>query len=241
MKTALRLALALTVTSALVASERVIFFDDFNTPASYHEALTPNATAQEYGDNALAAGHLLKKWRYSWTYEAAGNWEQAFYVVAPGETVMTQAGRSACRRNQYRILADAPIPESAVAYTITFRQMKWDNDPLFYYLGANDTGWSETRFGFENQLPDSDKSVPDMYLRGLFGDGVIKRDLAHPGEWVDVEIHVDVARQLVTWKHAGQLVGEAHAPQLQPGGYFALGMCYDRSGKFDDFKITVVE
>lgn len=28
----------------LMAAERVIFFDDFNTTESYHEELTPNAT-----------------------------------------------------------------------------------------------------------------------------------------------------------------------------------------------------
>lgn len=234
--------LILTVSAIPVqAAERVIFEDNFDTPASYHAELTRNATHKEYGNNSLAAGHLLKKWLYSWDYDADGDWQQAFYVVAPGETVMTQAGRSACRGGNYRIVADAPIPEDAGSYTITFRQMKADNDPLFYVLGAGPTGWSDVRFGFENQLPGTDQTVDDIYLRGLFGDGVIKRGLAHRNQWVDVVIHVDLTTKVVSWKMADTLVGEAHAPALKPGGYFGLYMCFDRSGKFDDFKITVAD
>jgi hypothetical protein len=154
---------------------------------------------------------------------------------------MTQAGRSACRGFNYRIVADAPIPESARSYTITFRQMKVDNDPLVYVVGADTTGWSAVRFGFESQRPGTDESVDDIYLRGIFGEGVIKRGLAHRGTWVDVEINVDLTTRIVSWKITGTLVAEAHAPALKSGGYFGLYMCYDRSGKFDDFEIKIVE
>lgn len=79
------------------AKEEVIFFDDFNSPDSYYPELTKNATMKVY-TKGLKEGHLLKKWRTNWKYQYfEGSWKQAFYCVPSRDSVMIQAGRSACK------------------------------------------------------------------------------------------------------------------------------------------------
>ncbi len=223
--------------------ERVIFEDDFDTTESYHEERTLNATFKEYVDNALYDGHLLKKWRLNWDYSYEGRWTQAFWVRHPSEGYMIQGGRSACNEGQnYRIVADVEIPADVAAYSIRFRQMKRDNDPLHYLLGADADGAGGVDFGFMNQLPQSDVTTTDLYTRGvLFGDHIVHRDRVRMHVWVDVEIHVDVASRMVRWTMDGHLIGEAWARNLEPGGYFGMYMCWDRDSRFDDFRITVVD
>ncbi|MGF1447967.1 MAG: hypothetical protein ACFB20_00970 [Opitutales bacterium] len=234
---------SLSAEESSTTTERVLFEDDFETPESYHEALTLNATFKQYVDRSLYDGHLLKKWRMCWDYAYEGRWTQAFWVRHPQEGVMIQGGRSACNDPEpYRIVADVEIPAEAVAYTITFRQLKKDNDPIHYLLGADANGNGGVDFGFMNQLPQSDVTTTDLYTRGvLFGDHILHRDRVRMNVWVDVEIQVDVSTKMVRWTLDGQLIGEAWAEDLESGGYFGMYACWDRDSRFDDFKIVVVE
>ncbi|MGF1482913.1 MAG: hypothetical protein ACFBZ8_00955 [Opitutales bacterium] len=231
--------------AALETRTRVIFEDDFETEASYEPEKILNATFKQYVDRSLYDGYPLKKWRLCWDYVYEGRWTQAFYVRHPNEGVMIQGGRSACNDNDgvpYRILADVEIPAEAIQYTITFRQLKKDNDPVHYLLGADANGVTEIDFGFMNQLPQSDVTTTDLYTRGiLFGDHVLYRDKVRMNEWVDVKIEVDVVTKMVRWTLDGQLIGEAWAQTLPPGGYFGMYMCWERDTRFDDFKIEIVE
>jgi hypothetical protein len=227
--------------AAEARGETVIFHDDFDTPASYHPTLTPNATTQEYKTNSLPEGHLLKKWIHSWPYDPLGDWQQAFYVVAPGETAMTQAGRSACRMGQYRLAADAEIPAAAARYRVTLRQFKNDNDALCFIIGGDRKGSGGVTFGYENQLPGTDETVADAYLRGAFGTGVIKRGVAAFRRWADVAIEVNVRKKTIAWSMNGQRIADGAIATLKPGGFFGIYMCFERGTKFDDVKIVILD
>lgn len=153
---------------------------------------------------------------------------------------MTQAGRSGCFGGySHRITADAEIPNDIDRYKITFKQFKSDTDPIYYVLGADKKGKNGVEFGFENQLPGTDTTVNDAYLRGVFGDGVFKEGRAFHREWVEVEIQVDVRRKLVIWMMGGKLISSGYVKDQWPGGLFGVYSCYDRNSKFDDFRITV--
>lgn len=227
-------------TASGATNARVLFYDDFNSHASYHRVLTKNATTQEYKDNSLPEGHLLKKWNYSWDYDPVGYWKQAFYVVPAGKDYMEQAGRSAGYVD-CRITADVNIPAHAQGYTIELKQYKNDNDPLYYVIGADKTGHDGIEFGYENQIPRTDHTVKDAYLRGTFCEGIFKPDQAFFRRWVDVVIDVNVPRRFVTWKMKGQIVAQAYCMDLKPGGYFGIYMSYERGTRFADVKITAYE
>lgn len=238
------LFLTLFLPGVLTAGSRVIFFDDFNTNESFEEAFTPNATNKVYKTNSLPEGHLLKKWNYSWEYQyLEGDWKQAFYCVAPGESVMTQAGRSGTFRYEapFRITANVEIPASAKSYRIEFKQFKNDNDPLYFVLGGDRNARDGTEIGYENQLPGTDTTVADAFLRGDICMGLIREGFAHHRKWVDVAISVDLETNYVTWTMDGKTMFTAYARDLKPGGYFGIYMRYERGTKFDDVKITITE
>ncbi len=235
---------AIIVPVSLLAESRLIFFDDFNSSDSFHLELTPNSTNKVYKTNSLKEGHLPKKWNYSWDYQyLEGDWKQAFYVVAPGETHMTQAGRSGSYfgEDPYRITADVELPETATRYTIELKQYKHDNDPIYYVLGADENGRDGVEIGYENQLPGTDETVSDAYLRGTLCEGLVLEDRAYWREWTDVRIEVDVSNKRIAWYMGGDQVIDAYARDLKPGGYFGIYMHYERGTKFDDVKITVLE
>lgn len=226
------------------AEPTVIFFDDFNSEASYHTELTQNATNKVYVDNSLPAGHLLKLWNYSWEYDYhTKDWRQAFYVVAPGTDYMTQAGRSGAFRGMapYRITAKAKIPPTAKRYRIELKQYKHDNDPVFYLLGADPDGFNGIELGYENQLPGTDHTVDDAYIRGSVAQGLILKDRAHRRTWTEVTLDVDVESKIIAWTMAGDPFLTVHARDLRPGGHFGIYMRYERSTRFDDVKITVLQ
>jgi hypothetical protein len=235
------LVLSWTLRAPVPAPEgEVIFFDDFNTRASYESTLTRNATNKEYTNNSLREGHRLTKWNYSWDYSYEGSWRQAFYVVPEGKTYMEQAGRSA-KDQDNRITARALIPDTAVGYVVELRQYKNDNDPLYYLIGCDPNGHHGIEFGYENQIPTTDKTVKDMYLRGTFGDGVFIEGMAKHRQWTDVTIEVDVPRKFVTWRMDGTIVSRGYVADLRPGGCFGIWMSYERGTRFDDVKITVYD
>lgn len=229
----------------LVASEPMtLFFDDFEGPDSFHGETVLNPTAKVYGDAALAEGHLLKKWNYSWEPQyMEGDWKQAFYVVPPGKNYMIQAGRSGAfiGAAPYRITANAEIPTSVRHYRVEFRQYKHDNDPVFYVLGGDIRALDGVEIGYMNKVPGTDTTTDDLHVRGNLLDGLLIEGAAHPRKWVDVSIDVHVESQMIEWHLAGQRVFRAHAKELRPGGYFGIYMRYERNTRFDDFKISIIQ
>lgn len=229
------------VLGALVGckTSKVIFKDTFNHKNSYQSALTKNATVKEYGENAMAEGHLLTKWNYSWTYDENGDWKQAFYVVPPGKKYMEQAGRSAHFGN-YRLMANQAIPKNITEYQITFDLWKNDNDPVFFLLGASINGDGGIRFAFENQLPGTDKTVNTLYTRGALGDHIINnKDFLR--KWMKHKIHVNQATKIVSWSVNGEILLEEKVENLPLGGYFGLLQHYERGTRYDNFKIQVLK
>ena len=220
-------------------AQTILFADDFNTPESYHEALTKNATTKEYGENALASGHLLKKWNYSWSYAYDSAWTQAFYVVPDGKDYMEQAGRSAAPGN-YRLVTNTAVPERVKKYEIQFKQRKSDNDPVFFHIGTDAQGNGGIKFGYENQLPGSDKTVDSVYTRGDLGTTMIPGK-AYFRRWAEHSLTVDVRTKEVTWKVNGEVILSAQVEQLKPGGHFALSQHYERGTRYDDVKIIALE
>lgn len=214
-----------------------LFSDDFNTSSSYEDQIVPNATVQEYGDNALKEGHLLKKWNYSWTYDPKGDWKQAFYVVPVGKTYMEQAGRSAHFGN-YRLVANTEIPSSATKYEIRFKQWKNDNDPVFFLLGTDAKGDGGIRFGYENQLPETDKTVDTVYTRGALGSVQIPGK-SYFRKWAEHSIMVNVTDKQVQWAVNGETLIKTKIEDLKPGGHFALSQHYERGTRYDDVEINV--
>ena len=218
-------------------SWHTIFEDDFNSQNSYETPAVPNATVQEYGENALQEGHLLKKWNYSWTYDPSGDWKQAFYVVPVGKDYMEQAGRSAHFGN-YRLVADSEIPSSASKYEIRFKQWKNDNDPVFFLLGTDGKGDGGVRFGYENQLPESDKTVDTVYMRGALGKVQIPGK-SYFRKWAEHTIQVNVPKKEVSWAVNGETLVKAKVENLKPGGHFAFCQHYERGTRYDDIEIKV--
>ncbi len=235
---------AFSFSKLIQAEPREIFFDDFNGEESYEAELTKNATSKVYKTNSLLEGYLLKKWHYGWNYSYfEGDWEQAFYVVEPGTSEMIQAGRSGAYRSQCpnRITAKAVIPDDAKKYRIELKQFKADNDQIYYLLGAGKGGFDGVEIGYENQLPGTDETVPDAYIRGNVIDGLILPGRSYLGEWVDVRIDVDVEAKRIDWTMNGEPFLSLDVDNLKPGGYFGIYMHYERSTRYDDVRITILE
>lgn len=231
-------------TCVVAAGPKVIFFDDFEGEDSHEAGLTKNATSKVYKTNSLLEGHLLKKWNYGWNYSYfEGDWEQAFYVVEPGGTELVQAGRSGAYRSQCpnRITAKAEIPEEARKYRIELKQFKADNDQIYYLLGAGMGGFDGVEIGYDNQLPGTDETVDDAFIRGNVIDGLILPGRSYLGEWVKVCIDVDVEAKRIDWTMDGQPFLSASVPGLKPGGYFGIYMHYERGTRYDDVRISILE
>ncbi|HCX22708.1 MAG: hypothetical protein CMB80_21095 [Flammeovirgaceae bacterium] len=217
----------------------IIFQDDFNSKGSYNDELIQNATTKEYGENALANGHLLKNWNYSWDYSYDGDWKQAFYVVPEGKDYMEQAGRSAHFGN-YRIIANTPIPVTTKHYTVEFRQWKNDNDPVFFLLGSDAYGDGGIRFGYENQPPGTDQTVDTVYTRGALGSHKIAGN-THFRQWANHQIDVNLTNKTITWTVEGVELLKGVIDDLPTGGHFGLLQHYERGTRYDDFVIKTID
>ena len=127
---AITLPILLTVDS-LLSKPTILFFDNFDSEDSCQLELTPDARNKVYKTNSFKLGHSLKKWNYSWDYKyLEGDWKQAFYVVAPNDSAMTQAGRSASFNGEapYRITEDRELPTSVKRYHVKITALDSDAD-----------------------------------------------------------------------------------------------------------------
>lgn len=187
-----------------IDAREIIFNDNFNSKASYHEVLVKNATAREYGDNALAEGHLLRKWNYNWQYAYSGEWTQTFYVVPSGKDYMEQAGRSA-HFGHYELITITSIPDEAKKYEIKFRQFKNDNDAISYHFGCDANGDGGVRFGYMNQVASTDSTVNWIYTEGDLGESVIEGK-TYLRQWIDHVFTVDLTKKSMTWQVNGEVI-----------------------------------
>ena len=216
-----------------------IFTDDFNTVLSYYEQTTANATAKEYGPEALQRGHLVRLWSYSWNYSYFDEWIQAFWVVPTGESYLEQAGRSAHTGN-YRLIARREIPTGLSRYEIRFRMQKNDNDAVFFHFGTDENGDGGIRWGYNSQVPDTDDtSSPNLYTRGAFGEHEILGQ-AKNGIWVNHLMIVYPEQDAIQWYIDEELVLQDTSRQwgVPEGGHFALSQHYERGTRYDDFSIV---
>lgn len=220
------------------AQNTVIFSDDFNSADSYHTETTLNATCKEY-TSCMEEGHLLKKWIYTWNYSYEGDWRQAFYSVPKGASYMEQSGRSAANLDNYRLLANTPVPSDAERYIVEFKLYKADNDPIFFLLGADIWGNSGVEIGYENQLPGTDQNAPDAYLKGHLLPDTKVVGMGTRGVWWNVKIDVRVSDKFIVWTMNDKLMAQGRLYNIKNGGYFGMYVKYDRGSRFDDFKITV--
>ncbi len=232
------IAISLVISGGCKTSN-VIFSDDFDTQESYYNELTRNATQKEYGENALYEGHLLKNWIYSWDYSFDGDWTQAFYVVPKGKDYMEQAGRSAAPGN-YRLITKTKIPENVHHYEITFRQFKNDNDPIFYHLGTNEKGDGGVKFGYMNQVPETDSTVNRVYMLGDLGEQIIE-DKSYFRKWANHKLSVNSESKEIKWFVNGELIFSGQSDKLPHGGHFTLSQKYERGTRYDDIEITALK
>lgn len=91
-------------------------------------------------------------------------------------------------------------------------------------------------FGYERQLPNTDKTVPDAYYRGALGAGKSEGQ-AHMRRWVRHRIEVDGTT--LRWFQDEVKILEGKAPALQPGGYFDIRQRYERGTRYDDVRLLL--
>ncbi len=148
------------------------------------------------------------------------------------DSYAVQAGRS---RNSIAFVG-VPVPASAKRYRIEFRQAAGDNDYIGFVVGASTPAVAHNgiEFGYDRQLPGTDTSVDDAYLRGALGEAVLVGQALRK-QWAQQRIEVD--GDTVRWFQNNRLTAEGKPAGLNSGVYFGIQQKFERGTKYDDVRI----
>lgn len=179
-------------------------------------------------------GYMPKGWVWAET-NALDHPHRGFWAIAENEEVLVQAGRSI----PSTVFVGTAVPADATHYVIEFSENRNDNDYIGYIVGASRPvpDHDGTEFGYETQVPLTDRTTPHVYFRGALGNGNVP-DRAYPRQWA--RHRIEVRGQLVRWLIEDQVIVERTVPGLRAGGYFGITHRAERDTRYDDVRITVV-
>ena len=158
--------------------ERVLFTDTFDETSRGERVRNRVVDAPPEGmgyTTDTPHGFLLKNWLIA--DSEPDKQRRAFWCIPEraGGEVMTYMQQSARSHNSI-CYARTMIPETAVSYTIEFRQWLNDNDTIGFILGASQplVMHDGVEFSYQRQLPGTDTTVKDIYYKGALGEGIIE-------------------------------------------------------------------
>jgi hypothetical protein len=215
----------------------VIFEDNFNEQSQgvYVENVIhlPPPLGLGYDWKVLEGGFIPSKWIHSDELQPDDP-KKGFWVIPADSGFLAQGGRS----HNSVLFAGIPVPADAEEYTITFRQMRGDNDPIMYVLGASEPVFdSGFEIGYMIQVPGTDSTTNHAFISGALGEMVVE-EASYAHTWAQHQI--DVQGQQVKWTCNNRLMAEGTIDGLKPG-YFGIRHRYERNTWYDDIKITLVK
>jgi hypothetical protein len=215
----------------------VLFEDDFgkSSEGEFVENIIhlPPPKGLGYTWKVLEGGCLPFKWIYSDELEPDDP-RKGFWVIPVDSGYLAQSGRS----HNSVLFAGIPIPAETEEYNITFRQLRGDNDPIMFILGAQEPAFdSGYEIGYMIQVPGTDSTTNNAFIQGALGETIVE-NAAFAHEWAQHQI--DVRGQQVKWTCNNKLMAEGIIDGLKPG-YFGIRHRYERNTYYDDVKITIVK
>lgn len=216
--------------------QKIIFSDHFEKDS---EGMTvdniiqlPPPAGLGYTWKVLEKGALPMNWVMYDTCSVK-NPLKGFWVIQPDSGYLEQAGRS----HNSVLFARTPVPCQKKEVEISFRQYRNDNDYVGYLI-AEDTDGGRIRFeaGYMTQVPGTDSTTADAYVRGALGE-VIVRNAALTHKWA---MHRFVFRNdSALWYINNLLMVSGSFPSDSICGYFGIRHRYERGTRYDDAVIKI--
>jgi hypothetical protein len=219
------------------SSHVVLFEDHFNyeSQGAFVENVIhlPPPQGLGYDWKVLEGGFIPSKWIHSDELQPDDP-KKGFWVIPADSGYLAQGGRS----HNSVLFAGIPVPADTEEYTITFRQMRGDNDPIMFVLGAPEPVFnSGYEIGYMIQVPGTDSTTNNAFIIGALGEMVVE-EAAFAHTWAEHQI--DVQGQQVKWTCNNKLMAEGTIEGLKPG-YFGIRHRYERNTYYDDVKITLLK
>lgn len=158
--------------------------------------------------------------------------KKGFWVIPPDSAYLQQAGRS----HNSILFCLTPVKKKVESYDILFKQDRRDNDYIGYIIGAPEPALDAgIEFGYMTQIPDTDSTVNDAYISGVFGISHAP-EMALMQTWIDHRI--EVRGSSISWVMDGELIYAGTVSGKPLHGYFGIRQRYDRNTRYDDVKIV---
>ncbi len=161
--------------------------------------------------------------------------KRGFWVIHPDSGYLQQAGRS----HNSILFCRTPVPDNISAYDISFSQFRGDNDYIGYIVGAPEPSLHPgIEFGYMTQIPGTDSTTLDAYIKGDFGESCIP-GMALMRAWS--RHRIEIRESTIDWYLNNKLIANGTTHGRPTHGYFGIRHRYDRNTCYRHFKIEVYQ